>query len=70
MQNAKKSTVAHSTKHCVTDIVQCIILGGSLSPAKSKEATDNRKKLFNNKMSMEACALKMEERGMQKAALV
>ena len=40
--------MALSTKRCVTESVQCIILAGSLSPAISKEVTGNRKNCLIN----------------------
>ena len=58
--------MTHSTKHCVTESVQCIILGGSLSPAISKEVTGNRKNCLIN---VKLIALKVEEPEMQKTAL-
>ena len=58
--------MTHSTKHCVTESVQCIILGGSLSPATSKEVTGNRKNCLIN---VKLITLKVEEPGMQKTAL-
>ena len=57
-QNANKSTMAHSTKHCVTESVQCIILGGSLSPAISKEVTGNRKNCLINVKLIDKVSMK------------
>ena len=50
--------MTHSTKHCVTESVQCIILGGSLSPAISKEVTGNRKNCLINVKLIDKVSMK------------